>query len=272
MHRTFARPISILGTTVAVLCLCIIQHWTVPTAQAEDKGTKSSDAFAKDMDAYLSNEKNVEKIGEAMRVYFTKKQQEAAKAAAETEEKRVEQQFENPVKVDIAGSPVKGKSDARITIVEFSDFQCPFCTRGMKTMEDVLKAYPNDVRLVFKNLPLEFHPNAKPAAVAALAAGEQGKFWEMHDILFANQKELSEENFIKWAGQISLDVEKFKNDLKNPALMAKVEQDAQLGESLGVNGTPGFFVNGVQLSGAQPLPEFQKIIDRWLKKLNEKKT
>ena len=132
-------------------------------------------------------------------------------------------------------------------------------------MDEVLKAYKNDVNLVFKNLPLPFHPEAKPAAVAALAAQEQGKFWEMHDALFKNQQTLGKDTYLKLAQELGLDMEKFKADLASEKLAKRVEEDAALASKHGVNGTPGFFVGGVLVSGAQPLPAFKTIIDRWLK-------
>ncbi len=225
----------------------------------------AADPFDKQMDAYLSNDQNVKKIGDSLEKYFQKKREEAQAQAQKSEIQKMDEQFKNPVKVDIGNSPVRGNADAKITIVEFSDFQCPFCQRGANTMEDVLKEYPNDVKLVFKNLPLPFHDKAKPAAKAALAAGKQGKFWEMHDALFKNQGDLSEELYVKLAGDLSLDVAKFKTDLASEELTKQVEEDSAQAQKLGVNGTPGFFVNGVLVSGAQPLPAFKAIIDRWLK-------
>jgi protein-disulfide isomerase len=133
-------------------------------------------------------------------------------------------------------------------------------------MEDVLKEYPNDIRLVYKNLPLPFHQQAKPAAIAALAANEQGKFWEMHDELFANQSRIQEgETFLfELAEKIGLEMDKFKKDFANDKFARMVDEDAALANKLGITGTPGFFVNGVKVTGARPLPYFKMIIDRWM--------
>lgn len=221
--------------------------------------------FEKAMESYLQKDENVEKVGKALESYFMKKREAQQKLAQEEEEKRLEEQFKSPVKVDVAGNAVKGNPNAKITLVEFSDFQCPFCKRGMDVMADVMKEYPNDVKLVFKHLPLPFHPNAKPAAIAAEAAGRQGKFWEMHDELFNNQDKLSEELYVQLAQKLNLDVEKFKTDMKDEALKKKVEDDAAHASKLGITGTPGFFVNGVEVKGARPLPYFKTIIDRWKK-------
>ncbi len=251
------RPASTLVKLSALLFFAV-------ALRAEAAGPEAK-SFDKDMEAYLSKDENVKKVGDALERYFQKKREEAQQQAMKSEQERMDAQFKNPVKVDIGSSPVRGNPNAKVTIVEFSDFQCPFCQRGATVMEDVLKEYPNDVKISFKNLPLPFHDKAKPAAKAALAAGKQGKFWEMHDLLFKNQGGLGDELFVKLAGDLSLDVEKFKSDLNSPEIAKAVEDDAELARKLGVNGTPGFFVNGVLVSGAQPLPAFKAIIDRWLK-------
>lgn len=231
---------------------------------AADPAPKAGGSFDKEMDEYLGKDENVKKVGDALERYFRKKQAEQAQDAQRQEGERLENQFKNPVKVDVGDSPVRGPADAKVTIVTFSDFQCPFCQRGAATMDEVLKAYPKDVKLVFKNLPLPFHDKAKPAARAALAAKKQGKFWEMHDLLFKNQQAFSEEGFVKFAGDLGLDVEKFKTDMAAPELDKTIEAESEQARQLGVNGTPGFFVNGVLISGAQPMSAFKTVIDRWL--------
>ena len=223
------------------------------------------DAFEKGMDSFLSKDENVKKIGDSLERYFQKKREEAQQQAMRSEQDKMETQFKNPVKVDVGSSPLRGNPNAKVTIVAFSDFQCPFCQRGATVLEDVMKAYPNDVKIAFKNLPLPFHEKAKPAAKAALAAGKQGKFWEMHDLLFKNQQALGDDLFPKLASDLGLNVEKFKTDMNSPEVAKQIEDESELARTLGVNGTPGFFVNGVLISGAQPLPAFKAVIDRWLK-------
>jgi protein-disulfide isomerase len=165
-----------------------------------------------------------------------------------------------------AAVPSIGPEDAKVTIVEISDFQCPFCSRAAGTIEQLKKDYAGSLRVVFVNQPLSFHNRAKPAAIAALAAHRQGKFWQMHDKLFANAREMTDENIAKWAGEIGLDKAKFDADLKDPTIAAQVDRDQAIAGALGVNGTPGFFVNGVNVSGAQPIENFKKIIDEQLTK------
>lgn len=220
--------------------------------------------FDKSMDAYLSNDANVEKIANAIQRFFQKKQVEAQQEQMKAEEQQMEEQFKNPAKIDIGSSPVRGNPSAKVTIITFSDFQCPFCKRGAQIMEELLKQYPNDVKYVFKNMPLPMHPEAEPAARAALAAGEQGKFWEMHDKLFGNQESLGADTYVKFAQELGLNVDKFKADMTGDKVSNAIKADMAAGEKNGIQGTPGFFVNGVKVSGARPVPFFKKLIDRWL--------
>ncbi len=158
-----------------------------------------------------------------------------------------------PVRQD---DPVKGKPGAPVTLVEFSDFQCPYCARATPAVKEIESAYPNDVRVVWKHLPLSFHPNAMPAALAAEAAREQGgaaKFWAMHDKLFGNQAALSEASYEQYARELGLDVARFRRDVASPKLRARVEEDAQLAQKMGVNGTPTFVVNGERVVGSNAL-------------------
>jgi protein-disulfide isomerase len=162
-------------------------------------------------------------------------------------------------------SPAKGPANASVTIVEFSDFQCPYCSRVGPTLQKVLDDYPKDVRVVYKHYPLSFHKQALPAAKASAAAGRQDKFWEMHDLLFKNQRELNEAAFKGYAQQLGLDVAQFEKDYASPGVAEEVEADMALARTLGVTGTPGFFVNGRFLSGAQPYSAFKTKIDAELK-------
>ena len=169
-------------------------------------------------------------------------------------------------KVDVGNAAVKGSEEALVTIVAWSDFQCPFCSRVNPTMDKIHETYGDKVRVAFKHNPLPMHNRAMAAALAAESAGRQGKFWEMHDKLFANSRALTDENFEKWASELELDVAKFKTDMKDKALETKVRQQQSQGAVLGARGTPSFFVNGRHLSGAQPFEAFKALIDVELKK------
>jgi protein-disulfide isomerase len=172
---------------------------------------------------------------------------------------------ERVYKVNIAGSPVIGPEDAPVTVVEFSDFQCPFCGRVVGTMKQVEKEYGDQVKVVFKHLPLAMHQNAPQAHAAAQAAANQGKFWEMHDLIFSNQREMNTDKYIAYAKQLGLDVDQFKKDMSSPEVKKKIDADVAEAQRLGVTGTPGFFINGKFTSGAKPFSEFKRIIDQELR-------
>lgn len=166
------------------------------------------------------------------------------------------------------GAPFEGPSQAPITIAEFSDFQCPFCGRVGPTLDQIRKAYGDNVKLVWKHYPLDMHPNAKPAALAAEAANSQGKFWEYHDKLFANQNKLGLNDLKQYAKDIGLDTVQFEKDLGDPGKKKRMDDDMAEARSLGITGTPAFFVNGRFLNGAKPFSEFAKVINAELQRLN----
>ncbi len=168
-------------------------------------------------------------------------------------------------KIDFRGDdPQQGPSAAPVTVVVFSDFQCPFCSRVEPTLAQLRKAYPEDVRVVWKNLPLAMHPQAMPAALAAEAAREQGKFWEMHDLLFQNQGKLAPDQYDAWARQLGLDMKRFQASVASAATRARVEEDARIGARVAPQGTPTLYVNCRQVVGAQPYEVFQKVVDEQL--------
>jgi protein-disulfide isomerase len=171
-----------------------------------------------------------------------------------------------PERKEVAATgPAKGTEGAPVTIVEFSDFQCPYCSRAIKTVDEVVAAYPGKVRLVFRHFPLNFHAQAQKAAEASLCAHEQGKFWEYHDKLFANQDKLEVPALKGYAKDLALDTGKFDQCLDSNSKADQVKADMEAGSKVGVSGTPAFFINGIMISGAQPVEEFKKIIDGELK-------
>ncbi len=173
--------------------------------------------------------------------------------------------LEDPVEIPVAGSPVKGPQDARITLVEFSDFECPYCSKAVGQIDAVLRAYPRDVKLIYKQFPLSIHPHANLGAEAALAAFAQGKFWPMHDKLFAKFHGITRENVMIWAKEIGLDTGKFAADLDANKYSHAIEKDLADGESAGVNGTPTIFVNGKHYNGSLALEAMKPIIEAELK-------
>lgn len=148
------------------------------------------------------------------------------------------------VEVESDGLPMRGAPMAPVTIVEFSDFECPYCGRAHPVLAELLREFEGQVKIVFRNYPLSGHPRAMPAARAAVAAGKQGKFWEMADILFGHQRALEDEDLIRYAEQLELDVERFTADLHSPETQAAIERDREAGRQLDVEGTPTFFING----------------------------
>ena len=166
--------------------------------------------------------------------------------------------------IDATG-PSRGPADAPVVIISFSDFQCPFCKRVEPTVDAVLAKYPTQVRQVFRHLPLDaLHPHARPAAIASVCAEQQGKFWEYRAKLFENQQALGDEDLDKYATAVGLDTTAFKACQKSPEAAQRVQVDADVARTNGISGTPAFFINGILISGARPLEDFEKWIDREL--------
>jgi protein-disulfide isomerase len=206
---------------------------------------------------YLSAQKTTEK----QRTYVAGLQQRA----------KVERFLEEPeptrIPVSAEGAFAQGPKDAPVTIIEFSDFQCPFCSRVVGTLKDVVRLYPKQVQLAFRDFPIAgLHPQAHKAAEAARCAGDQGKFWEYHDRLFESQAHATIADFKRFAEQLKLDGNSFAACLDSGKHAAAVQADVQEGTRLGITGTPTFFINGRLVVGALPLEMFQKIIDRELRR------
>lgn len=206
---------------------------------------------------------DVSRSAEEIQAELAEREAEAARAASERQTQLAEA---------AAGRPMRGNPDAPVLIVEFSDFQCPYCSRGAKTVEEILDKYGDDVRFVFKHFPLGFHPWAKPASIASHCAAEQDHdaFWTLHDAYFANQKAITPDNVIakskQYLASTGIDMVAWavcaedETSSEHKAAAALVEADMAFGQEMGVSGTPGFFVNGEFLSGAQPLSAFEPLI------------
>ena len=172
--------------------------------------------------------------------------------------------FLQPPKIEVRYDPsrVRGNPNAPVTIVEFSDFQCPFCEKAYPVVKGMLSKYDGKVKLAYLDFPLrEIHPRAQSAAEAARCAGEQDKFWEYHDLLFENQSKLDPASLAQHAVTLGLNAEQFKTCIADGKYRTEIEHDYQEGVQAGVDGTPGFFINGILLSGAQPAAAFEKVID-----------
>jgi protein-disulfide isomerase len=156
--------------------------------------------------------------------------------------------LDDPVKISTVGDPVRGPANARVTLVEFSDFQCPFCSKAVAETKALMRQFPNDIKLVFKQFPLDDHAQAEFGAEAALAAHAQGKFWEMHDLLYAGYPNLARATVLGYARKLGLDMTRFTTDLDSHKYKAQVAGEEKQGEDAGVGGTPTFFINGKKLN------------------------
>lgn len=172
--------------------------------------------------------------------------------------------------VDVAGlasdDPAKGDPNAPITIVEFSDFECPFCGRFYSSTLPQIQTLIDEgkVRFVYRDFPLSFHPQAQPAAEAGECANEQGKFWEFHNLIFENQQSLNDASYKQWAADLGLNTAQFNSCVDSSKYRTEVLEDFAAGQAAGVSGTPTFFINGEKLVGAQPYSAFEAIFNKYL--------
>jgi protein-disulfide isomerase len=209
-------------------------------------------------------DRSLDEIRDQIERYLTSRR--AAEVPNRLRERATVEVLLSAPRYDVAAEgPSKGPADARVTIIEFSDFQCPYCQRVLTTMEDVLAKYPEQVRLVYRHLPLDrIHPSARGAAEAAACAEEQGQFWTYHDKLFENNRALAKEDLLRYATEAGLDATLFQACFDERRFKDKVEADLQAARAVGISGTPAFVVNGILLSGAQPAEAFYKVIDQEL--------
>lgn len=238
-----------------------------PTAQ------QLKDAIEKDPSiVFTAIEKAPDKFIEAVMKAQQDAQRVAAERQQEEEKKQREEELKNPLKPEVEdGRVIFGNKNAKITIVEYSDFQCPYCSRGYQTMKQVMKAYGDDVRIVFKHLPLDFHPLARPASEYFEAIGQQDpvKAEKFHDGIFENQKGLNDkgEAFLKdLAKKVGADMKKLEAALKDEKIQKRIDADIEEARKYNITGTPGFIINGVSLRGAYPFDNFKEIIDMHLNK------
>ncbi|MEH2349187.1 MAG: thioredoxin domain-containing protein [Nostoc sp.] len=244
----FSPLIQFVRTWTAISLICLVITWSFP-AQAVTR-----------IDPQLEQQvlqiirEHPEAIIESVQAYQQLQQQKV---------KQSQQEFLQDLKTNpqtvIGESPITGSTQSKTVLVEFSDFQCPYCAEAHKTLKQLLAKYPDKVKLVYKNFPLvSIHAEALPAAAAAWAAYQQGKFWEYHDALFTNQKQLGEALYLDIAKKLKLDISKFKRDLTlaTPAII----RDIQLAEKLAISGTPFFVINSPTFSGVVQLADIENIL------------
>jgi protein-disulfide isomerase len=236
-------------------------------------GAQPFDKFKEVIDAQLSEAQKLVASGvKPSEVYpqLTNKNQTAQPEQPNKPKKEEEEEDKSIWKVPVAvDDPILGPKDALVTVIVFSEFQCPFCKRVEETLKTVVSTYPNDVRIVWKDNPLPFHPRAKPAAALARHAyktkGEKG-FWEAHRLLFESQPKLEDEDLQTIAGKVGLPWDAVKAAIDGNTYGAKFDSSMELANDFQARGTPHFFINGMRLSGAQPLDKFKEVIDAQLAK------
>jgi protein-disulfide isomerase len=242
-------------------------------SKVEPPSQEAIDAFYEARKGQIRQPK--EAVEERIGQFLTQEQQQTvlAEFIAELKTKYGFESYLEPLRVAVedAGFPSRGPENAPVTIIEFSDFECPYCSRVVPTLEQIVEAYGDRVRLVFRQFPLNnIHPNAQKAAEASLCANDQGKFWEMHDLMFKEQKSLELEQLKEKAARLELDVEAFNECLDSSKYAEAVMNDQESGSQIGVSGTPALFINGRFLSGAQPYEQLAAVIDEELAKWEPK--
>jgi protein-disulfide isomerase len=180
-------------------------------------------------------------------------------------QQQLENSFKNPVSIPVRPeNPAKGPEKAPITIISFMDFQCPYCTRAIATLNSLMDKYPGKLRLVYKNNPLENHAAALDAAKAALAAHRQGKFWEFRDLLYADMSQLNEEGYVRLAKNLGMNLDAFNADRRSEAIARVIAADQEEAMKNNIRSVPFFVVNGVMVKGAKDIGYFSSVIDRLL--------
>ncbi len=253
----------------ALVCLFV----GLGVASCTPSAKQLKEAIEKDPSiVFVAIEKDPEKFIEVVNRAAQDAQRKSQEKAVADEQKKRDDEFSNPLKPSIDESRVFfGKKDAKVTIVEYSDFECPYCSRGHQTVKQILSDYPNDVRVLFKHLPLDFHPKALPAAkyFEAIAMQSHDKAQKFHDEMFDKQGELKNrgEAFMKEvAKKLGLDMKKLEADVAKEEIQKRIDADVEEARQFNITGTPGFVINGVSLRGAYPATEFKAIIDRHLGK------
>lgn len=237
-------------------------------SEVESKVQTSTEAEAKrlyQMQKKRFGDKEFEEVKETIMNYLdTQKKKMAIRSYMSKlyKDAQVDIKLERPrMEVSVDDDPSKGPKGAPITIIEFSEYQCPFCRKARPTIDRILKDYDGKVHYVFRDFPLGFHDNAKSAANAAQCAGDQKKYWEFNKELWKIQRDLTKENFMRIAGELKLNMDEFKKCVESNKFYAEIDKDQQDGLNAGVSGTPAYFINGVFLSGARPYSAFKAIID-----------
>lgn len=216
-------------------------------------------------------EANPEKFIDALNNAVKNAQEGQSKKREEEEKKAFEDSFNNPLMAEIrADETFRGPKDAPITLIEYSDFECPFCARGFNTVMELMNKYKGKIRFAYKHLPLDFHPQALPASqyYEAIRLQSEEKAWQFHDAIYKNQRALQNgEKFLKEeAKKLKVDMAKLAKDIKSEAVNKRIDQDRAEAAKFGFQGTPGFLLNGIPVKGAYPASHFEGLIDELQKR------
>ena len=244
-------------------CSCTCDKKNIAICLKESPECHTSRGLAKLIISSVKAGVSQEEIDDAFRDIEAEKKKYRNSVSANKQEKE-------KYNVDIGDAPFKGPKDAPVTIIEFSEYQCPFCKVAEPTLEKIMETYKDKIKLVYKHNPLPNHENAFLASEAAVEAARQGKFWEMHKKLYENQQNLKMENLIKYAEEIKLDIESFKKNLNDHKHENYIRDNMKQASSVGAKGTPTFFINGRKLVGAQPFEAFKDVIEDELKRSEAK--
>lgn len=260
-------PINLFLAALAVLALVV--GCTPSSSQLKKVMKENPDIL------FEVIEENPLEFSQSLQKAHRMAQTQAREEAEKEEKKQREEEYKNPKEPEISPTrAVMGPKDAAITIVEYSDFQCPYCRRGYTTINEVKKKYGDKVRVIFKHLPLDFHPLAMPAAqrFEAIALQSGAKAYKFHDLVFDKQGDLQtggEKLLDSLAKQAGADMAKMKKDMKSDAVNAVIKADMEEARKFGISGTPGFVVAGITLKGAYPIASFSEIIDKRMKELGK---
>jgi protein-disulfide isomerase len=253
-----------ISRALAALTIALL---TCGAAQAKDiTGDELKKALQENPDVLIEAIKaNRKAIFDIINQTGVEEQARVQKEAEEAEKKAYEDSFKNPLKPAIDDKTrIRGGKDAKYTLVEYADFQCPYCAGGYQTVEELRKRHGHDLRFIFKHLPLPFHPQAMPAAqwLEAVAIQSPEKAWRFHDILFENQDKLGVNFFKKTAKDLGVDVEQCEKEAESQAVKDRIAADVEEAKKSGFNGTPGFLLNGIPVKGAYPVEYFEDIIKK----------
>jgi protein-disulfide isomerase len=276
MNKIMGSVLAVLVGIIAGLCLLfsvtnVMHQNMLPMIQQLTTIDNNVRAIQAQLTSGGSNEQIITRLSAIEQRLASIEQKGAAAAPQAAPQMPPQEDFSKVYNIDISKSYVRGNKNAPVQIVEFTDFQCPFCGRFHGPLSETLKAYPKNVSYVIKNFPLPFHPNAMPAAKAALAAGEQGKYFEMADALMENQQDLSDAKYVELAKKIGLNVNQFQKDLKekDAKFQAIISADMQQVNDVDVRGTPTFFINGKKTM-ARDAAGFKQEIDKILQEKGAK--